>query len=378
MKNAKIIYGCNADSFYASRLEMHDPYLWFQDNDGKSHILLSALEVERGRKNAKVDNVIAMDDIRTEMLDTGITPAGMGSYIEFTLKKYGIETLETPRDFPARLCLDLQKAGFELNPVNGFFWPERAIKTKDEIEAIRTTQAINQKAFEHAFNIFDEATIGKDNVLMYKGEVLTSEFIQGQMNSLNAANGCTSFNGGPIVACGEQGADPHQRGFGPLYAHQFIIIDSFPLGKNHYNGDLTRTVLKGEPTEWHTKVYEAVLKAQQVGCGTAKAGTPGPDVHKAVNESLVNDGFDTGTDEQGRPYGFFHSTGHALGLDVHDDGPGVGRAGADATLQENMVVTIEPGLYYPEKGGVRIEDIVAITKDGIDNLTTLTKEWVIK
>jgi Xaa-Pro aminopeptidase len=356
-------------------MEVPDPYTWYMDTKGETHIILSSLEVGRGRKEAKVDHVHAMDDIKLT-LRAAHTPVTESQIIYELIAIDKPDVVDVPEDFPAGLFVSLKGLGAPLQPVRSFIFPERAIKTADEIEKIRTAQLNNQRGFERAFRILKEATIASDNTLAWKGTPLTSEILRGEMNARVAQFGSIPMAGGPIVACGAQGADPHERGHGVLYAHEFIIIDSFPRADNFYYGDLTRTVLKGKASQWHLDVYEAVKAAQQVGLDIIKEGITGADVHAHVDNVLKKAGFDTGKDANGDPYGFFHGTGHALGLDVHDKGPGVSPRNTDP-LKAGMVVTVEPGLYYAGKGGVRIEDIVAVTKDGIDNLTTLHKTLII-
>lgn len=376
MKKAKLIHGCGSDSYYAIKMEVPDPYTWYQDTKGETHVILSALEVGRGRKNAKVDHVHALSDLMAAAPKGSDGRSAPADVIAAFIQKDAPDVVEVPSDFPAGLFAALKDAGIPVEPVKGFIFPERAVKTAEEIEKIRTAQNLNQKGFERAFAILAEAVIEADNSLSWNGTPLTSEILRGEMNAELAKYGSIPMEGGPIVACGAQGADPHERGHGVLYAHEFIIIDSFPRSDNFYYGDLTRTVLKGTPTQWHLDVYEAVLAAQQRGLDEIKAGAIVADVHNAVDMEMQKRGFDTGTDPNGTPYGFFHSTGHALGLDVHDKGPGVHK-NRDTAFDENEVVTVEPGLYYPGKGGARIEDIVAVTADGVDNLTTLPKELVI-
>lgn len=375
MKKAKLIYGCGSDSYYATKMEVPDPYTWYMDTNGKTHGIFSTLEVGRARKEAKVDTVHSMSDIVDAIKASGGTGT-VAEQIAWLVSNDSPDIIEVADDFPAGLFVALQKASMPVEPAKGFIFPERGIKSADEIEKVRTAQHINQQGFERAFEILRQADIANDNKLMWNGSVLTSEILRGAMNAKLAELGSVPMEGGPIVACGGQGADPHERGHGALYANEFIIIDSFPRASNFYYGDLTRTVLKGTPSQWHLDVYDAVKAAQQMGCDIMKNGVTGADVHAAVDKFLVDRGFDTGIDENGNPYGFFHGTGHALGLDVHDKGPGVSPRN-EQPLQTNMVVTIEPGLYYAGKGGVRIEDIVAVTNDGIDNLTTLVKELVI-
>lgn len=376
MKTVKLLYGCGVDSYYATKLPMHDPYLFMQAPNGEKHIFLSTLEIGRGRKEAKVEHVHAISDIVEEMNEKSSVFDQILHMIGKWEKDLTQVQLVIPNNFPVKLYQELSSVIANIEVKNGTLFEERAIKSAEEIEFIRQAQARNQKGFEHVFDVLKKATINKDRTLQWNGSILTAEILQGEMNSVHAKNGALSFNDGPIMACGAQGADPHNTGSGPLMAGEFIIIDSFPLASNFYNGDLTRTVLKGEPTDWHLKVYEAVKASQQHALDIIKAGVTGKFVHEKTNEFLIQAGFPTGKDENGQHYGFFHGTGHSLGLDVHDDGPGLSPRNPNP-LQENMVVTVEPGLYYPVKGGVRIEDIVAVTKTGIDNLTTLPKELLI-
>ena len=372
---ARMIYGCGADSFYATKLEMHDPYVWVEDDAGKTHVILSELEVSRGRKNAQVDYVHAMGGFVDKLQQMSL-PHSMAGIVAAVCQELDLTHVDVPADFPAGMFKQLLELGVTLTPVDGSFFPERAIKTADEIACIRTAQHINEQAFYRAFEIFKEATIGRDNTLHYKGDVLTSELVQSAMNTHVVSLGGVGFNGGPIVAGGLQAADPHQRGFGPLKAGELVIIDSFPAHRNAYHGDLTRTILKGEPSEEQVKLYDAVKASQQKCLDNLKAGMTGAQADRLCRDVLISYGYETSEDKNGNPYGFFHSTGHALGLDVHDDGPGLSSRN-EKPLKAGMVVTVEPGLYYPDLGGCRLEDIVAVSEDGIDNLTTLPKELLV-
>lgn len=374
MKKSRLIYGCGADSFYATKMEVPDPYVWVQDSFGKTHAMFNVLEVDRGRKQAQVDKVHSNQDIAENLKDA--TTAKTIAYLIKDVCNGNPDVVEVPSTFPAGVMLDLQKEGLKIEPAKSFFFPERAIKTIEEIKAVEHAQAMNQKGFELAFSILRECEIAADKILKWRGEILTSEIIQGQMNAEIVRHGGVAFNGGPIVAAAEQGADPHERGHGPIKAEELIVIDSFPQ-VGAYNGDLTRTVLVGEPQSWQVDMYEAVLASQQASLDMVSPKVTGVAVYEKSMQVLKEHGFETGVDEQGRQFGYFHGLGHALGLEVHDDGPGLSLRNNDM-LQENMVVTVEPGLYYPEKGGVRIEDIVTVTADGCRNLTTLDKFLTIK
>lgn len=380
-KTAKMLYGCGANSYYAIKMDVPDPYLWYQDTKGKTHVIMSPLEVDRTRKNAKVDHVHAMSDVVEALQEQG-KPINQTTQALWLIEQDKPEVVEVPRDFPFALAQGVAEAGFKVEAAQGFFFPERALKTREEVDMIREAQALNEQAFKRAFEVLREATIGNDGYIYWQNEILTAEILRGQMNAVIAAGG--GMPSDLIVACGEQGADPHERGHGPLKANELIIIDSWPRGPsgNFYHGDLTRTVLKGKASLEQQKLFDAVKDGQELALSLISAGVLGKEVHEAIDTLFAKRGFKTGLDDEGRNVGFFHGTGHSVGLEVHDEGPGISKGrptdrNQPAPLEAGLVVTVEPGLYYPGIGGARIEDIVHVTKDGIENLTDLPKELVI-
>lgn len=381
MTTGKFLYGCGADWFYATGHDLPDPAAWYQAPSGATHVLMSELEVGRAMQHKIADHIHSFGDVRQAVEEAGDAPT-FTKMLQWFLAQETPGEVQVPADFPAGLYESLKALGVPLQPVQGAFFPGRAVKTAAEIELERKAQATNQLAFGHAFNILKQADIAADNTLMWQGEALTSEILQQEMNITLLAAGCVGFNGGPIVAGGAQGADPHERGTGPLKAYELIVMDCFPQHGNHYNGDLTRTVIKGQPTDWQRAVYEAVRTAQQVALDMLKPGIDGQTVHQAVAASIASSGFPTGKDDEGRPYGFFHGTGHGVGLEVHDLPAGT-ISGRECLLEAGHISSVEPGLYYPPGthadgfGGCRIEDVVVITEDGMENLTTLAKDdWI--
>jgi Xaa-Pro aminopeptidase len=164
-----------------------------------------------------------------------------------------------------------------------------------------------------------------------------------------------------IVAGGTQAADPHEKGHGPLRAHEAIVIDIFPKHQDHgYWGDLTRTVVRGRATAGLRRMYHAVRMAQSAALNAVKPGVRCATVHRRAAAELEMRGFKT-TTVDGRRVGFIHGTGHGVGLEIHER-PSLG-LGKDR-LKSGHVITIEPGLYYPEHGGIRIEDTIVVTHKG--------------
>lgn len=385
MNPAKLLFENGPNWQYATGTHISDPALWYQSPRGKTHIVVSELEVALSRKHAKVDKVHGMAEVRAALGGKPLSLESMVSYLA-AQESSGMQQILVPSDFSAALYEKLKAAGLPLQvSQEPLFFPARAIKTADEIKKLKAAQKLNESAFELAFGILAAARIRKtDNTLLWQGSALTAEALQGEMNAHLARHGATGFHGGPIVACGAQGAMPHARGTGPLKAHQFIVMDCFPRHANGYWGDLTRTVLKGKPTDWHHSVYTAVLKSQKLALSQLHPGADGHIIHQSVIASLKQSGFETGTDKKGNPYGMFHGTGHSVGLELHDGGPRT-ISGSTCILQPGMITSVEPGLYYTDKsisggiGGCRIEDVVAITDTGYRNLTTLSKtDWIIK
>lgn len=179
-----------------------------------------------------------------------------------------------------------------------------------------------------------------------------------------------------IVAGGRQAACPHEAGHGVLKAGEAIVLDVFPRNaRTGYWGDLTRTVSKGAPkSRVIAAMWRATLDAQRLALGMVRPGAKGGDIQAAVEEFFAKAGFPADFSKPGKERGLIHGVGHGVGLDIHE-APRISH-GAGA-LEEGNVVTVEPGLYDPELGGVRIEDTVVVTKDGARMLARLAKRMTV-
>ena len=220
-----------------------------------------------------------------------------------------------------------------------------------------------------AIQVLRSCKISRDRKLIYHNLPLTSERLRAVIDTaILRANGSASHT---IVAGGKQGCDPHEAGYGPLRANEAIILDIFPRSqKTGYFGDITRTVVRGRASEAVRKLYDTVLQGQTLAFKQLRGGTRTADVHNSVLNLFEKEGYKTGR-KNGRMQGFFHGTGHGLGLEIHESA----RVGLNSLgkLRPSQVVTVEPGLYYPELGGVRIEDVALITKNSPRNLTRFEK-----
>ena len=161
------------------------------------------------------------------------------------------------------------------------------------------------------------------------------------------------------MAGGDQACDPHERGSGPLFADSLIILDIFPRdAASGYYGDMTRTVVRGRATDEQRRLWETVRDGQSLALKRMKPGVDGLKVHNQVKQFFTDQGFPTEV-RDGRQVGFFHGTGHGLGLEIHE----IPRF-QKTVFKPRQVLTVEPGLYYPGLGGVRIEDVAVVTENG--------------
>lgn len=351
--------------FHATGFRAPDPFV-FLESRGKTSILLSDLEIDRGRKEARVDEVVSWSDLdRKVVANTGTKPSSAAIIAAFA-KARGESHPQVPSDFPLGLARELERHGVEVTPVEGMFRPERQIKTPDEIRLLTEATRITEAGMERALEVLRASSIGRAKVLRWGGGVLTSERLRIEIESaILRAGGIPAGNS--IVACGEQACDPHERGHGPIRAHSLLILDLFPRARSGYYGDLTRTVVRGQATEAQSRLWEVCLLGQRLALGSLRAGADGGAIHREVTEFFRDNGYPTER-VNGRWTGFFHGTGHGLGLDLHE----APRFGA-GKLQAGQVFTIEPGLYIPGVGGVRHEDVVLITKTGHKMLSRCPK-----
>lgn len=212
----------------------------------------------------------------------------------------------------------------------------------------------------------------KGTQLWLDGQAVTSERVKKFINVKLMELDCIAQH--TIVAGGEQACDPHNEGSGPLPAHRSIIFDVFPRSAtSRYFADMSRTVIRGTASPELKRLYSTVKDAQEEAITKIKDGADGMKIHQGICTRFEKAGYKTGL-VNGRMQGYFHGTGHGVGLDIHE-APRISRTGS--LLQEGHVVTVEPGLYYPGLGAVRIEDMVLVTKDGCRNLTNFPKQFVL-
>jgi Xaa-Pro aminopeptidase len=367
----RLIYAASetdADLLYASGFFAPDPFVWIQV--GKvSHALLSDLELDRARSEGAADHVHALRDFLEKKAPPGLV--SVSTAIASFLKKQRIAKVIVPGHFPGALACHLEHRGVRVEFAEGTFFPERKTKRAEEIQRLKEAQRLAEVGVARAVEILSASEIKGKGPLRWGGHPLTSERMQGEINAAIALRGGTASH--TIVAGGVQACDPHGRGTGPLYPHQLIIVDVFPrVNATGYWGDITRTFVRGTPTELMQRLYEAVREVQAWAVRSVRAGADGDQLQKQALQKFAEKGWPTRI-EKGRHVGFFHGLGHGLGLEIHES-----PRFAEGTLQAGTVITVEPGLYYPEVGGVRIEDVVAVTSTGSTKLTRFPKNpWIL-
>ena len=380
----------DANQLYLSGFTGPDPFLTLYA-DGEVHVLVSGLEYGRARSEAAADTVERHADYDYEY---GGREERYDMYARF-VRARGVESVSVPPRGPVGTADALRDRGVGVvvddEDVLGTV---RAVKTDEEVDAIREAQRANEAAMRAAESLLAEADVVGDGgaagdvtdegdgtgdhdvepgTLLYEGEPLTSERVAEEIEVALLRRGCALDE--TIVAGGAQAADPHDRGSGPLKANEPIIVDVFPRSKaTKYHADMTRTFCVGEPDPAAREWYDLTERALEAALDAVEPGATGEEVHAAACEVYEAAGEPTFRTDPETETGFIHSTGHGIGLDVHESPRLASGAGE---LEPGHVVTVEPGLYDPAIGGVRLEDLVVVTEDGHENLTEYPLEFVV-
>jgi len=340
---------------YLSGFTAPDPFL-FMVTPEKKYLVVSTMEKGRAIKESKPGvEVFSVKDI-------GISRSLRGKQSAWALallKKLALKQVKVPSDFPAVVFKELQNKGIKISILKKSPCPERSVKTKKEIVYLRESQRAAVAGIRTAVKLISSATIDSKRQLRIGRKILTSEMVRRAVHLTLVDYDCIGMD--TIIAGGDQAVDCHNMGYGPLYAGQAIIMDIFPKSIRHgYWGDITRTVCRGRAPKELKRMYKTVKMAQQAALRMIKPGVDGREIHKTVQEIFEKHGYKTAC-TNGKNEGFVHSTGHGVGLNIHEH-PSIGIL--ENRLEAGNVITIEPGLYYFGLGGIRIEDTVVVTEKG--------------
>ena len=357
------------DILYATKFWAPDPFIFLQRN-GQRTLVLSDLEIDRARRQADADEFVMFSELEREVQGKSKQAPPYEKVLAHFLKKRGVRSAAVPANFPLGYAEELAANNIRVRATDGLFWPGREAKSEKEIDMMGRALRITEAGLKRAVEVLKASKPGSRKRLRWSGKLLTSEALRAEIDSAILRAGGIPM--GTIVAGGDQACDPHERGHGPLYADSLIILDVFPRdGKTGYFGDMTRTLLRGRASDAQRKLWDTVKAGQALALKKIKAGVDGMTIHKAIQEFFTSRGFPTEV-RNGRRVGFFHGTGHGLGLEIHEY-PRLQKV----VLKDRQVLTVEPGLYYPGVGGTRLEDVVVVTKTGCKILSRFPKRLEI-
>ncbi|GJQ58070.1 MAG: aminopeptidase P family protein [Candidatus Scalindua sp. AMX11] len=357
----------DSNMFYATGFLAPDPFVYLQKIDRKI-IVVNDLEIDRAKSQSKTGEVLSLSQYEKIAVEQNKKPPKLIDTVIILLNEVNIKKLIVPENFSIKYADMLRKHGFQLEVKQEPFFSAREVKNEQEIGYMTKTLRMAEKALSKAINTIAKSSIKNGFLYSKSGKAITSESIKKMINVELVKNGCIAKH--TIVSCHEQSCEPHNGGSGPLRANESIIFDIFPKDEETgYYADISRTIVKGKASLSLKSMYNAVLSAQNLVFRFARSGASGSNIHGNVINHFKSLGYTTGK-TKGKMRGFFHGTGHGVGLDIHET-PRISRS--KYTLRTGNVVTVEPGLYYPGIGGVRLEDTIRITDDGCVNLTKYPK-----
>ncbi|GAA0723373.1 Xaa-Pro aminopeptidase [Halorubrum trapanicum] len=284
-------------------------------------------------------------------------------------------TVLTPASVPHDAAVYLERAGNDLASTDAVA-AARARKTPAEVDRIRRVQRAAVAGLARAEAVLAESEVtddidgeaeadgttdGRRPPLRRAGEPLTTERLRREVNAVLAGRGVRDA-GNTVIGAGPSAADLHYVGDDPIRPGETVLLDVSPRGPDGYYGDATRTFVVDGDGGWERRASVAVEAAREAALAEVEPGVPAKTVHGEAAAELTAYGFDPNADEG--ETGFTHGTGHGVGVSLHES-PSLSGAGE---LRPGHVVTVEPGVYDPEIGGVRLEDLILVTEDGYEIL----------
>ncbi len=369
----------NCALYWRIRFSVGDPAALVElPRDGRSHsiLILRNIEMERARAHARADQIACPADFTPAGGLSGDRETATAQAVAECLRREQIRQVVADRTLPLIFAHEIQQAGIAVHCDPQWGVIERRSKDEQEIGWLREAQQTTEAAMQMACETVARAIARGDGVLLVDGQPLTSERLRAAIDVFLLERGYT--NPTTIVAGGPTGADCHDVGSGPLRTGQPVIIDIFPRNRRTlYHGDCTRTVVHGAICDDLRRMHTAVVAAKAVAIAMCRAGVTGEAVNEAAQAELRAHGFAVGLPAADAPPSYCaitHGAGHGIGLEVHEP-PLLDTGGPELIVGD--VVTIEPGLYCRAWGGIRVEDMVVVTRDGCVNLNRLPEglDW---
>ncbi len=370
----------NAGIYHRLRFSVVDPVVYLQlpaaNGPSRRLLILRDIELDRARRLARVDQVACPADFAPQGGLSGDRETATAQAAAECLRRAGVRRAIGDRSLPLIYAEFLHREGISLQCDPDLGLLDRRRKDPQEIAWLGQSQGVTEEVIDRACRLIARAPARADGVLLDEGQPLTSQRVRAMVDHWLLDRGYA--NPPSIIAGGPIGADCHDLGHGELRTGQPVIVDIFPRNRETlYYGDCTRTVVHGDPPDDLRRMHAAVCKAKRAGIEAVRAGVTGEAVHRATIEVVQREGYATGLPAADAPPSYcamVHGTGHGVGLDCHEppllDFQGPPLVAGDA-------VTIEPGLYRRDLGGVRVEDLVIVTADGCTNLNHLPEslDW---
>lgn len=369
----------NKAVFHQIRFDAHDPASIIIGADGKRTLILRDVEVARAKRQARADEVFCYEDFEPSEGLSGDREIRAAQATAVCLRRMGVEKVTVDRTLPMLVFDALMRAGLGVTLDTDLGVKDRRRKDAQEVEALRAATRVTESAIRMACELIAGTAANKAGELLdptRPGEVLTAERVKALITAHLAERNAIGEHF--IVAGGREGGDCHNGGTGVLRTSEAIIVDVFPKHLDSgYHGDCTRMVVHGAVPDAVRKMHTAVREAKAAGIAAIRAGVTGEAVHQATIGVLTRHGYRLGFPPEGAPESFCsmpHGTGHGLGLDLKEP-PLLDFKGPELVVGD--AVTVEPGLYSLETGGVRLEDLVIVTETGCENLNELPEglEW---
>ena len=341
---------------------------FYLERDGRRVVAIHSLEIPRVRGRAELEIIATAELGEDELIAAGKREPEIT--LELALRacrEVGIERAAVPPSFPVEHADHLRANGIELTVDRELFDNRRRSKNETELRGIRNAQKACEAALDEARDLLRRAERNGAG-LEIDGEPLTCERLKQVIET--AFTRFEVEGGDMIVAHGEQTAVGHDSGSGQIRADEPIVFDLFPKDKRTgCYADMTRTYVVGEASDELRKWYALVKAALDRATAEVRPGENGRKLYELVCELFHDAGYKTGLHKQPGEVleeGFIHGLGHGVGLEVHEL-PIMSRVGHD--LVPGDVITVEPGLYRPGFGGLRLEDLVLVTEDGYEVIT---------
>jgi len=371
----------DANMYYFTKFLAPDPFIFLKRVDADPIVVVNQMEYPRAQKQSIVKDVRSYLDYNyLEAVKSAKEPQlGAIKFIAKVAEKELVVGTKicVPPNFPVIAADVLRNEGLNINPMFGVVEKARETKDIDEVEEIKAVQAVTEEVTTEAIELIANSDVGSNGTLLINGEPLTVSRIKSLFGSKLLENGCLPEED-IIVACGPKASDPHYVGEpeDKLKVNQPIILDIYPRSiQKRYWTDMTRTIVKGRASDKLKKMFDAVFEARNASLDAIQAGALGSHVYDVCCDVLEKAGYETTRGGKKITKGMPHSLGHGVGLQIHES-PRMSEL-YTSPLKAHSIVTVEPGLYDPQIGGVRLEDIIEVTKSAYNNLTRMETQLEI-